>query len=1049
MMQRRILSRLAIFTALLLSITQVVLHAKKIGSDSAVSIEPHYTFLASSTVDHSVKSFAWMKHGFTLEDATTSCTFEPIFSVGETADFRGGTLYLNTDLCFNEMSTLKNTGNIVSAQSQTVDLAPTMTYFANTSYTTILDDISLNMHYDLTLEGTVIIQNDVAIHGNNHVLDLGSGAIFVKKDSKITLHNVSLVGIAQSNISCEAATSQIILKDSSWYQDDNTFTFTQGSIVFKNAVSLVGSAIFNYASSMTSTVSKNSVLRLSDGMHFQIGRASSGGSEPIYFEDPNSSLLFDNGSLHISEHGARLTRGSFLITGELEIDIAGTTSTNGLMLGDTTEDDDLRIELLPGAHAKFLNGYVGIHFVNQLNFRAQASATQITRKSDNIFSLFSDFTLKNLTIEAEAGSTLLFAEGTNLYYDNVTILLNKASFDVTGHRYNAFTTVLDGNNELFLSKGTLPAYTRVEGDNNYLRGLGTISGLVYLTGTDAKLYFDFDGNINQSIQLNGGSIELERNLNCAYDAVIVGAGTIYLNNNTWYLGTSPTTWEQILTISSSSGVIQCNANLTINSSIAFSGDTVIEGRYHQLILGTEGELVIQPGSTLTLKNFNIEGLKGNKIRCIDETSTIAYENTRCILDTTYSVTVGAVQIKEKVEFTGTGTFLYQSPTSLCINNESELLIKSIGFDVRKTGSASSEPLKFENKTGTLHLKNASFASGQYGMNFFKGKLLLENDVTFYLNSTSVDDAFVLGDLTEENDPKWIFVPGAVVTYNPGSYLINLYDKNNLISRSNITHILRKTGSNFYFNSDITLLNLTITSEFRASNFVAAGYFLDFHNCILLGSGYSFDITGRRYNQYTNTLNGNDEISLTKGTLPAFTRVKDKSNIIHGTGDISGKITLVDQNATLTLALNGSVYKKIAMNNGTLAITRDLNMAYNSVFTGSGTLELEKSTVTFGLQESELTGTLLMKSSESSLRLRNKMILSGELILDGDITIDGDSNILEFSSTGSFIIKPNTTVRFKNIVHKNIAGLNLYATDTTSLIVFENSASVLSNDYSYT
>ena len=73
------------------------------------------------------------------------------------------------------------------------------------------------------------------------------------------------------------------------------------------------------------------------------------------------------------------------------------------------------------------------------------------------------------------------------------------------------------------------------------------------------------------------------------------------------------------------------------------------------------------------------------------------------------------------------------------------------------------------------------------------------------------------------------------------------------------------------------------------------------------------------------------------------------------------VTIVDQNATLTLALNGSLYQSTPLNNGTLIISRDVAMSYNSVVTGSGIVDLQKSTLTFGLQESAWTGTITIKS----------------------------------------------------------------------------------------
>ncbi len=1024
-----------------------LLYADEVGSNISVSIESQYFFPAA--FPNQINAFAWMKSGLILEDYLTSCTFQSVFPVGGEVNFNGGTLYLNTDLCLNEQVVLKNIGTISSGQAQTVDLPPTMTYFANVSFPTTLDEISFNLHHDLTLEGTVVISRDVTINGNNHVLDVGDGFLFVKEGSSLTLNNVSLVGIGAANIMCEHATSKISMKDVVWYQDANTFTFTQGSMEFKNYVSLIGTATLIYASPMTSTITRNSTLKIGDGMHFYMGKSSEDGLQPLYFQDPNSCLYFDNSYFHVTEYGASLTRGVLFINGSLDIDIAGTTASHALSMGDVTPEGDLAVQLLPGSHTTFLNGYAVANFYNPTSFIAQSATTKITRNPSNTLALLNDLQLENLSIEAKSGSTLILSPGKNLYYKNVTIYLDKTTFEATGSRYNVYTNLLNGNDEVFLSKGTLPAYTRVSNTANYLRGQGTVDGLVYLTDTSAILICDFDGKMNKSIQLNGGTVQCARNLSSAYDASIVGPGTLDLGNNTWYLGSKESTWNQDLFVKGSLGTIQYNANIMIDATITCSGSIMLEGSYHQLVFGSNGYIVVQPYSTLTLRNFTLTNLNNTRIRCLDGTAKVVFENTKSILDDVFTCTVGQLVIQELAEFTGTATFIYQSETPMKIKNASTLLINGIGFEVNKQGLSGAEPFIFEDKTGTLHLKNGAMKTGQYGMNFLKGTLLCENDVNFSFYSTNSIDALVLGDLTNANDAIVSFAPGASVAYNPGVLIFNLYDAHGFISRSNITKVLRKQHSTFYYNNDIILPYITIISQLGTNNIVATGKSLDFQNCLIIGDGYEFDITGKRFNPFTNTLNGNKEISLTKGILPANTRIEQAGNILRGTGDIGGKITLVDQNATLTLALNGSLYQSTPLNNGTLVISRDVTMAYNSVVTGSGILDLQKSTLIFGLQESTWTGTITIKSTESSFGLRNKMLLSGKMTVSGNLTIDGNANIFEFMPTGSFIVSPSSTVRFKNILLKNLARTNLYATDTSSVIIFENSAGILSSDYSFT
>jgi hypothetical protein len=67
------------------------------GSETVVSVEPVFTFSAADS-DNTMLAFGYFKNGFTLEDNTTTCTFESIFPVGGDISLNGGTLRLQTDL---------------------------------------------------------------------------------------------------------------------------------------------------------------------------------------------------------------------------------------------------------------------------------------------------------------------------------------------------------------------------------------------------------------------------------------------------------------------------------------------------------------------------------------------------------------------------------------------------------------------------------------------------------------------------------------------------------------------------------------------------------------------------------------------------------------------------------------------------------------------------------------------------------------------------------------------------------------------------------------
>jgi hypothetical protein len=80
---------------LLTTIYHPCCHAIKVGNNSAVySIHSTPVFPASDS-DNSMFGFAQFAGGFTLEDATTSCTFSSSFPISGPINMNGGTLYYN------------------------------------------------------------------------------------------------------------------------------------------------------------------------------------------------------------------------------------------------------------------------------------------------------------------------------------------------------------------------------------------------------------------------------------------------------------------------------------------------------------------------------------------------------------------------------------------------------------------------------------------------------------------------------------------------------------------------------------------------------------------------------------------------------------------------------------------------------------------------------------------------------------------------------------------------------------------------------------------
>lgn len=958
----------------------------------------------------------------------------------------GGTVLLSGDLNFVGDHAFSGSGLVNLNQSVLSLGAKDLTWGSSVYLDSDHGTIKLNSK--TTLSSTVTFSGYCTLDGNGNELSFNStGLLYVENGSTLKLKNIKLTDMSTSSIQCLDNQSQIILEDTMLLVS-NQVTFTMGSILIEGEVEFVGTGTFRFSSPGSISISP-AALMYAHNLTFELGKLTQTHPEALIFQDANATLKLDNATLHIINQGLRAKVGKVVYSNDIIVSMDSTDSTNGIIIGDGTPENDLVLEFLAGTNVVFAAGHTAFEMSSANRFISHSKTAKIKRLVTSNYYINNDLIINNITIDTANGSVLYVAPGKSLYYNDISVIAGDYAFDLTGTRYNFYTNLLGGNNQIYMTKGNLPAYTRVSGTNNSINGIGNIDGLVYLTGPTAALTFGFDGKIAQSILFNGGTVNLTRNLSLAYNSVCNGPGTLNLANNTLVLGGQDCNWTGSLYIAGTTGGMQLNANMNLSSTLTFSGNVSIDGRYHQITLAPTAQIVVEQGSTLTLRNLTLDALSGAKLCCANNQSKIILENVLCRLDGQYTFTIGSIDIREQNDFTGTSTFTYLSPSSMTIKSASQATIENICLSMGRASTGGNEPVVFESTSSILHLKSCGLDILNNGWRALSGSVFCENDLMVTLHSTDTSNGFMLGDGTADGDPLISYIPGATITYNAGHYYFKYYNPGLLTSRSSITKVIRMPGSTFYFDASSIFQNISIDARTGAVTTVAPGAALDYDKCTILGNGFTFDLTARRYNSYTNVLNGNKEISLTKGAMPMYTLVDGTGNIIRGSGDLSGQLSLTNSSAALTISLDGNIYQSVPLRGGSVTITRDLEMAHDAIFSGSGNIILQTAALSFGLQETCLTSTLFLDSTESTLAIRNKVVLSGTITASGLLTVDGKSNTLEFAPTGEFIVYPGSTVHFKDITLKNIAGINLRAADSSSTIILENSYLVLSNDYSFT
>lgn len=107
---------------LCLSLSMPYLHGLTVGSDSAVN---RFNIQQILNTGDRVATFAWLNGGVALSDNLTTATFDSIFPTAGSIDLAFGTLILNKDIIFSDVSNFLTLGN-VRGNNHVMRLAPTM-----------------------------------------------------------------------------------------------------------------------------------------------------------------------------------------------------------------------------------------------------------------------------------------------------------------------------------------------------------------------------------------------------------------------------------------------------------------------------------------------------------------------------------------------------------------------------------------------------------------------------------------------------------------------------------------------------------------------------------------------------------------------------------------------------------------------------------------------------------------------------------------------------------------------------------------------------------
>lgn len=286
--------------------------------------------------------------------------------------------------------------------------------------------------------------------------------------------------------------------------------------------------------------------------------------------------------------------------------------------------------------------------------------------------------------------------------------------------------------------------------NNRLANYGWAPNGFALAASTTAATFDSVFPVSGPIQMNGGTLTLNRDLLFSTGTTLTSLGAIVGQ------GHSITLPQGISSLPSSTSRFQetqlyLNSDITLSSSITFTGTCYIEGNGHQLILGANGGIKVGNNSTLLMHNVIINGVSGTNVQCLNDFALLILDNCTWIQTANSSFVLGALQFRNNVMMAGNATFAYQTlKTSLITSQATLMLDQGFTFSYDPIRLASQTLLQFSDQTAALFLNGATMHATTTGMTFTHGSMFVRGDSELssekkLIGNTLFDPGITLGD----------------------------------------------------------------------------------------------------------------------------------------------------------------------------------------------------------------------------------------------------------------------------------------------------------------
>ena len=484
--------------------------------------------------------------------------------------------------------------------------------------------------------------------------------------------------------------------------------------------------------------------------------------------------------------------------------------------------------------------------------------------------------------------------------------------------------------------------------------------------------------------------------------------------------------------------LHAHDDLTISDSLRFNGTCVFDGGGNQLTLGTDGKIIVDSNSSLTMKNVLVNKVKGTKISCVDDTGTIVLDNVIWVLKGDTQFHKGALDFCNSVDFVGDYKFTMDSAmTSTVESNAIWSLRKGVVLEAGKNAQSGAQPLSFAcHLSSRMLFDDSTLRATATGLELVGGIIEFARDVTLDVVGSVTEDGLIFGDGVS-NGPTFDLFPGTKVYMKGGPITFDLSDPDGIRSQSVSTRLKRCNSGSVNIKSDLNLTDITLDVWAGKTLTFEGSAAMNCTNCCVMEPLGNFVFTGCWDQQGMYKLAGEDSLMLNSGQRSDDFTISGTGNTLYGTGNINSTVCLADANSDVAVSLDGLVAKDFPLNGGTLILDHDLHFCEDHVPSGSGTINLGGHGLYLGARSSSLSSALTFDGSGGSLNLQENLLLSNDLTFSGDCILHGHGREIDLTPGGGLVVEDGSTLRLSGLTLKGVGSGNIRCKDDVGKLILED------------